>query len=359
MIINGGYEIMRCFAEEPNYIEYTILTWKRVVNLIDDDNLNFILNYVTDMQKNRDYVNGLLREMWLCMSEQQKKFVANQQEFDYVAKWFERCEYNSPNYQLIFEVFLLWGSERERQHYWKTNWTDLVIGQMNNINKVEEIMKIILGSYENIAVFKRTVMIDYKSIGTACENLLSQGLFEELQKYLNYCTEDQNVIRNLKKQIIMTMWKDRLFHVLCDCCANEALHAEFEYFLRDVLTVDEIKDFQRDVLMASSKKSEKMLRDGFVHELIQCIEKYASSEKDLYTIKLHFMKYSHLLVLLDDVEIKIKQADWVHFLSWCLNGDKSLTERFKFSLQPAKASKDVEMGQYSLYEAFCDYFLNN
>ncbi|XP_065217729.1 uncharacterized protein LOC135843692 [Planococcus citri] len=356
MMRENGYEIMLYFAREPKYIEYTMLTWKRVVNLINDDVLNCLLRSVTGMEADRDYVDRLLRRMWLCMSQQQKKFVANQQEFDYVAKWIDDCEFNSPNYQLIFEVFLLWDSERRHRH-WKADWTRLVIGQMKHKNKIEEMMKIIFDSNENIAAFKRTVMTDYNSIRTVSELVLNWGLLQELQNYLNFCTEDQDVIRNLKKQIITSMPKDDLFYTLCDCCDDEVLDAEFKYFLRDIFAVDEIKDFQKDVLIASLVKMEEMLRDGSVDQVIQCIEKYLSSEEDLFAIKLHFMKFSPNLF--EIVGETIKMPEWVDFLSWCLDGNKSLIERFKISLQPTKVSGDVEMEQHSLYESFCSTFLCN
>ncbi|XP_065220012.1 uncharacterized protein LOC135845411 [Planococcus citri] len=356
MIMENGYEIMLYFAKKSDYIEYTMLTWKRVVNLINDDDLNCILRSVTDMEKSRDYVNSLLREMWLYMSEQQKKFIANQQEFDYVEKLFERGEgeYNSPNYQLIFDVFMLWDSER-RHKYWTANWANLVIGQMKHKNKIDEMMKIIFDNNENIAAFKGTVMTDYNTIIAYCEVLLNWGHFQEFQDYLNFCTEDQDVIRILKKQIITSMLKDDLFYELYDCCDDKERHAKFECFLRDIFTVDEMKNFQNDVVMGSLEKIEEMLRSGSVHQIIRCIEKYLSSEEDLCTMKLHLFKYSREH---HDLTTNIKMADWAHFLSWCLDGSNSLTKRFKSSLQPteAKVSDDVEMKELSLYESFCKHF---
>ncbi|XP_065220010.1 uncharacterized protein LOC135845410 isoform X1 [Planococcus citri] len=353
VIREAGCEITLHLANEYNYVEYeyAMLAWKRVVNLIDDYDLNCLLRLVTDMEKNRDYVDGLLREMWLYMSKQQKKYIANQQEFNYVAKWIDEYEYNSPNYQLIVDIYSLWDFERRRQ-YWKANWTNLVIGQMNYVNKVEEIMRIFLGSDENIAIFKRTVMIDYNAIGTVCENLLSWGDFEELQHYWNFCTIDQDVIRNLKKQIIESMPKDTMFHVLCDCCEDESLHAEFENFLRDIFTADEIKDFPKNVLLASLERMEEMLRDGSVHLLMQCVEKYLSTEKDLCTIKLHLIKYSREH---HEIAMNIELADWMDFSSWLYEGNSSFTKRLKTLLQPDEAEvfDDVEMEEPSLYDYFC------
>ncbi|XP_065220011.1 uncharacterized protein LOC135845410 isoform X2 [Planococcus citri] len=351
-----GDTITLCFAKEPNYVEYTMLTWKRVVNLIDDHSLNRVLRSVTDMEADQDYVDSLLREMWLYMSEKQKKFIANQQDFDYVVQWIIDCESNSANYQLIFEIFLLWDSERRRQQ-WEANWTNLVIGQMEHKNKIEEIMKMIFDNNENIAAFKRTVMTDYNSIKTVCESLLSCGHVQEIQNYLNFCTEDLDVIRNLKKQIITSIPKNGMFYFLCDCCDNKDVHTKFEYFLRDIFAVDEIENFQKDVLMSSLEEMEEMLRSGCVYELIQCVEKYISNEEDLYTIKLHLIKYSRD----HHIAINIKMADWVHFSSWCYEGNSSLTKRFKSSLQPTEAevSVNVEMEQHSLYESFCSSFLSS
>ncbi|XP_065216249.1 uncharacterized protein LOC135842629 [Planococcus citri] len=354
LLKNYGYEVIYYLIDDPNYVEYAISTWKRLVNLIDNRNLNFLLDHVTDLEENQDYTDGILREMWLYMSEQQKKFVANQQELHYVTTWIKYCLYNSPNHQLIVDIFSYWDSERRRQ-CWMANWTSLVIGQMGNKNKIEEIMKMVFDSNENIAVFKCTTMIDYNSIRTACENLLKQGHFEGLQNYLNYCTEDQNVIRNLKKQIILTMPKDDLFHALCNCSDDESLDAEFEHFLSDIFTTDEIKYFQRDVLMASWQKMEEMLCKGSVHKPIQCVAKYLSSEEDLCSIKAHFIKYSRNH---DDIARRVKMADWVDLLSWCLGGNNSLTERLKISLQRTEA-QDVEMEELPIYRSFCNRFLRD
>ncbi|XP_065220531.1 uncharacterized protein LOC135845684 isoform X3 [Planococcus citri] len=364
VIIEKCFDIVATFAEKYNYIEYTILTWKYLVGLINNDQLLGILLYVTNLQNSRDYVNHLLWEMWLCISERQKQWIADEGSHDFVVKSIENLILESPNYPLIIDILSRWNIER-RRNYWAVNWHRLVIGQMNYRNRFEEIMKMCLETEENIAVFKRTVMTDFSSIKEPCTTLLNSKRFEELQDYFDYCTLDQEVIRNLKRQIITTISKSDLFWILYSCCEMSG-ETEFEKYLEVVFIADEAKVFLNELLVSNLNNIRDLLHEGCINEVIRFVEKFLSGEENLDKVKLEFVKFSRNLI--NDARVKINVSDWLDLLAWCLDGNRSLMERFKILLQSAEVSDDVEMENpdehqdhicNSIYESFCNLYLDD
>ncbi|XP_065223751.1 uncharacterized protein LOC135847938 [Planococcus citri] len=326
VIVGKGLQIIQTLVKELKYLEHIISIWERMVNIIGDRVLADIILFVHEFQDaSRCYLNPLLWEMWLCMSERQKKFIVDERICDFIQKSynedFDFCY--RPNFHLILDVLLRFDSERRRQ-YWLQHWPYLVHGQLYHDRKyIEQIMRLCLANHEEIAAFKRTTMLSYEFISDYWEFEMSAGQFDELQRYLEFCTSDLEVIRHVKKQIITMMSKEDLFSVLFRTCDHRV--NGFNKFVWDVFVQNEREEFMYEIVSHPNNLDElcdSLCGYGIVCNVASFVDKCLTADEHLLKVKLELFERCRR-------SDKIKRSKMRSLIAWCFNVDKQLVKQFR------------------------------
>ncbi|XP_065220189.1 uncharacterized protein LOC135845523 [Planococcus citri] len=346
-------QIIRTLVKELKYFEYIILIWKRMVNLIDDQALADIMCFVHEFQDiSRGCVDPLLWEMWLCISERQKMVIVDKHICDFIQTSLNmECDfYYEQNFPLIIDLLSRFSAERRLQ-YWSLHWPYLVPGQIffGNRTSIDQIMKLCLVNDETIAAFKCTTMLDYDSISDYCQHHVRYRRFDILQEYLEFCTSDLQVIRNMKKQIITKMPKRRQLDVLFPFVPSHT--NEFNSFMEGVFTPTEYEEFIYKIISHPKNVERLCSKLCMLYtsvDVVSIIEKHLTSEEHLAKVKFEIFKICRR-------SDKIKEAKMVDLMAWCFNGDKILVEQFHKLLPPVSETNDEMKGvPTSIYEAFRD-----
>ncbi|XP_065222018.1 uncharacterized protein LOC135846707 [Planococcus citri] len=372
VIARGGLQIIRTLVKEQKYFEFIISTWKRMVNVIDDQALVVIICSVNEFQDcSRCYLNSVLWEMWLCLSERQKKFIIDERVCDFTQNSYKATVdfYYRPNFRLIIDVLVRIDSESRRQ-YWLQHWPYLAPGQLDDESSINQIMQLCLANDEEIALFKRTEMLEYDSISDYAEYKLSHGYFKELQNYLEFCTSDLEVIRSMKKKMVTMMSKKALFFALFD--KSPRIWNQFETFMNDIFTPNDFEKFMYKVMLDPDTLKEicnAVCETGDVHKVSSFVEEYLTSEKHL--VKVKFEIYGRCFQSIEFSEF-IERSTIADLTIWCFNGDTRLVERFN-ELHPSiddddddgeeeeeeeREVKRAKVTKKSIYRHFCDAWLD-
>jgi len=352
-VIRGkSRQIMTTMVKEDRYFEYTVLIWKRMVHLIDDDTVANILLCVNDSNYERDYLNSLLWEMWLGTLERQKKFMVEERLYDFIAK-FDTHEYNffnHPNYPLIIDMLSRSGPER-RYKYLTRHYPYLILGQLHQRNFIDQIMKLCIGSDEQIMIFKNTIMINYNYISIDCQYLICYGCINAVSDYVDFCTSNQLVNRGLKKMILTKIPVQILFEFLFYNYTSVDRMAKFDRYLNEIFTEHESKEFLNGIV-THSDNLKGMLRVLKFHfrRVIECVEKFVSSKKILLGVKNYFFQNYRL-------EEDYSHEVFFNLTVWYLNWDKSVMKNYKKSSCRVCEVSDAEMTseKTSVFEAFMEF----
>ncbi|XP_065226447.1 uncharacterized protein LOC135849791 [Planococcus citri] len=351
--------IIRTLVKELKYLEYIVPTWKRMVNVINDQTLADILRFMHEFQDfSRCCLDPLLWEMWLCISERQKMFIVDNHICDFVQTSLNiECDfYYTQNFPLIIDLLSRFSAKRRLQ-YWLRHWPYLVPGQLyytGNRNSIDQIMKLCLVDDERIAAFKCTTMLNYDSISPYYEHHLYYRRFFKLQIYLEFCTSDLQLIRNMKKQIVTKASKQLQLKFFFSCPSHEP--DDFNSFIEGVFTPTEYEEFFYTII--SHPENVETLCSSLcsyrsAEEVISVIDKHLTSEEHLAKVKFEVFEECRQID-------EMKAATMVDVMAWCFNGDKILVEQFHKLLPPVSEANDEAMEEepISIYEAFREEWMS-
>ncbi|XP_065219997.1 uncharacterized protein LOC135845406 isoform X6 [Planococcus citri] len=326
-VISRSSEIFRCLTTE--FGTDVIDVWNRLKNVVTNNAFYPILRTLLLHLQSRAI--RLTSEIWMDAQDDLKNhLLANYSkkllnDLRYVAPG-RTIEGLSKDVRLLIELLSVMDAE-SREKFWRENWKDLIVG-MSAAN-LQNIMTLCLGSKDKITSFKKNHLSDYASIEVYCLKLVHAECFEELSEFLQFCSDEPEVVFNLKVSVLKS------FDTF-DACV--IFYGQYPVNPRKFIDetfpdTNQLREFERDLILG--QESEPHFKFAIEHGVIACIRNYVelilSSTSDLALAKNRLLELSRDILISGEYR-NVRVDAWNDFIKWCLNEDENAVENFKLSL---------------------------
>ncbi|XP_065217592.1 uncharacterized protein LOC135843587 [Planococcus citri] len=212
--------LLKHLASDELYYEYTLQVWDYMKNSFIDDKQTFyrILIDLSEMAFclcGYSHVATLLKEIWLSAPDELKIYICYYRRFGEVLDFVEGqrlvrsimqfVKIRSFGCDISFFIELSRDCSFEtRQRIWLKWWHKFVI--LAQVPDLLEMMSLCFDNANDLAVFKKTTMLDTKALEYVCDQFIDQGLDDELDEYLKLCCsddDDEKRVNAVREKIVL------------------------------------------------------------------------------------------------------------------------------------------------------------
>ncbi|XP_065219988.1 uncharacterized protein LOC135845402 isoform X2 [Planococcus citri] len=314
LISNASYVFSTLSMVESKILAVSL--WDHVKNIITPDALNPIfLEFLNCLRS-----EGMAYDIWMRAPEMLKNHV--------LANNFKDLLNSSTKDERLFLHLLLMADVETREIIWLKKWKDIIVDV--SLSYLQQIMKLCLGSEDEVASFKRTHLSNYPLIKKYCESMILYGHFDKMSEFFQFSSNDPEIIFNLRKNVLKSQYlldeyikvrrytdMDSLLTFLRETFPDTNERNEFE---RNLILSDESSIYFRSVI-----QNDWYLIFGVKHFVCNIL----SSDADMASAKSMLLVLNYELLVSNDFSWSSSRSD---FIKWCLDDDDDALDNFKRSL---------------------------
>ncbi|XP_065219998.1 uncharacterized protein LOC135845406 isoform X7 [Planococcus citri] len=332
-VISRSSEIFRCLTTESETC--VIDVWNRVKNVVSNKVFYPFLHTLLLQLERRA---TLTYEIWMDTPDDLKNhLLANHSkkllnDLRYVAPG-RSIKGLSKDVRLLIELLSTMDA-KYREKFWRENWKDLIVG--TSAANLQNIMTLCLGSNDKVTSFKKNHMSDYASIEVYCARLLRGVYLEELSEFLQFCSDEPEVVFNLRVSVLKSIDMFR-------ACVMFPYHVDPRKFLDETFPdTNQLREFERELILVQESEAhfKCAIEYGVIASIRNYVELILSSTSDLLLAKNKLLELSRD-ILISGKYINVHVDAWNDFIKWCLNEDDNAVENFKLSLPLDRIFKTV------------------
>ncbi|XP_065223314.1 uncharacterized protein LOC135847616 isoform X8 [Planococcus citri] len=221
----------------------------------------------------------------------------------------------------------------QRSAFWRECWSHLIQGTRSE--DLLRMMKLCFQNTEEIALFKANILAESEYIRRLCSKLLSVGMFDELNDFVDFCWPDVQAAKNYKLQILQS--NGGITYPLVRRVD------ELSVFIDDTFdTRDESSEFKNQLLSSPAARetlsSFLVSWDPSFEAVMKLVDTFVLAKPTVLLIKMRMISYLAETILkrrasrlyVENRVDRLKTPAFGQFLVWVI-GNAEEAERFRQS----------------------------
>ncbi|XP_065219994.1 uncharacterized protein LOC135845406 isoform X3 [Planococcus citri] len=297
-----------------------IYLWTRIKNVITNHAFHSLIQGALTHAK----YHGLAFEIWSSASNRLKNYILGDR-FDGIKRTLLHAFIaDRKDVRLLIELLSTRNAD-VRERIWRNHWRRIIIGVSPEY--LQQIMELCLES-DDIESFKKMHFCVYNKIKSYCGFMTSRGNFEGISKFLQFCSDDPEVIFNLRMNVL------QLRRLIENGYSYPKIQDTFDMFLSEMFAdMNQVNEFKRNLILGEESMAcfRLAIIRGETMDISNLVDRVLSSRSDLNLAKSRLLELCRDFLISAKLE-QIGRKDWYRFIKWCLHDDDDAVQNFKLLL---------------------------